>query len=126
MTTKSTVRDMIRAEVVRTAAVLYGAKNYERWQTTKVYPEQIQAVWKMAYAELARRYPKREWLQIIAEQSSKNIELKLVLRIPGKQVEIDLPGGSDTKFSAIAHAGGKELLLELFDIIQELAHKKID
>ena len=120
MTTKSTVRDMIRAEVVRTAAVLYGAKNYERWKTTKVYPEQIQAVWKMAYNELANRYPKREWLQTLAEQSSKNIELKLVLRIPDKEFEIDLPGGSDTKFSAIAHAGGKEMLMELYQIIQGL------
>lgn len=125
MTTKSTVRDMIRAEVVRTAAVLYGAKNYERWHTTKVYPEQIQAVWKMAYNELANRHPKREWLKLLTEQSSKNIELKLVLRVPDKQVEIDLPS-TDTKFSAIAHAGGKEMLLELFDIIQEIAKKKID
>jgi len=120
MIQKSTIRDRIRAEVVKTAARLYAAKNFERWHTNKVYPEQIQNVWKMAYKELANRYPKREWLQLIAEQSSKNIELKLVLRIPGKQVEIDLPGGSDTKFSAIAHAGGKELLMELYQIIQGL------
>lgn len=120
MTTKSTIRDLIRAEVVRTAAVLYSAKNFERWHTNKVYPEQIQAVWKMAYTELANRYPKREWLQTLAEQSSKNIELKLVLRIPDKEFEIDLPGGSDTKFSAIAHAGGKEMLMELYQIIQGL------
>lgn len=120
MIQKSTIRDRIRAEVVKTAARLYAAKNFERWHTNKVYPEQIQTVWKMAYAELANRYPKREWLQLIAEQSSKNIELKLVLRIPGKQVEIDLPGGSDTKFSAIAHAGGKEMLMELYQIIQGL------
>lgn len=120
MIQKSTIRDRIRAEVVKTAARLYAAKNFERWHTNKVYPEQIQTIWKMAYAELANRYPKREWLQLIAEQSSKNIELKLVLRIPGKQVEIDLPGGSDTKFSAIAHAGGKEMLMELYQIIQGL------
>jgi len=120
MIQKSTIRDRIRAEVVKTAARLYAAKNFERWHTNKVYPEQIQNVWKMAYKELANRYPKREWLQLIAEQSSKNIELKLVLRIPGKQFEIDLPGGSDTKFSAIAHAGGKELLMELYQIIQGL------
>ncbi len=125
MTAKSTIRDLIRAEVVRTAAVLYGAKNFERWHTNKVYPEQIQAVWKMAYTELANRHPKREWLKLLTEQSSKNIELKLVLRVPDKQVEIDLPS-TDTKFSAIAHAGGKEMLLELFDIIQEIAKKKID
>lgn len=120
MIQKSTIRDRIRAEVVKTAARLYAAKNFERWHTNKVYPEQIQTVWKMAYKELANRYSKREWLQTLAEQSSKNIELKLVLRIPDKEFEIDLPGGSDTKFSAIAHAGGKEMLMELYQIIQGL------
>ena len=61
-----------------------------------------------------------EWLKFIIENESKDIELKLVLRVPDKEIEIDLPGGNDRKISAIAHAGGKELLLELLEIIERI------
>lgn len=119
-TKKINIRERIRSEIIRATSRLYAAKNYERWQTTKVYGEQIQSVWKMAYAELANRHPRMDWLKTMMATASKNIELKLVLRVPGKDIEIDLPGGSDRKLSAVAHAGGKELLLELLEIIQDI------
>lgn len=120
MIQRTTIRERIRTEIVRAASRLYSAKNYERWQTNKVYGEQIQATWKRAYAELAERHPRMDWLKTMMETASKDIELKLVLRVPGKDIEIDLPGGSDRKLSAVAHAGGKELLLELLSIIQDI------
>ncbi len=118
MIKKSTTRDIIRKEAVRAAARLYAAENYRRWATTKVYGQQIQAVYKLAYKELAERHPKMKWLQALMETPSKDIDLKLVLRIPGKDIEIDIPGG-DVKLSAIAHGGGKDLLIELLLILQE-------
>jgi len=119
MIKKSTTRDIIRAEAVRAAARLYSADNYRRWQTTKVYGNQIQAAYKLAYKELATRHQKMQWLQTLMETPSKDIDLKLVLRIPGKDIEIDIPGG-DVKLSAVAHGGGKDLLLELLDILEKL------
>lgn len=120
MNKKNTIRERIRHEVIKAAARLYMAANYERWQTNKVYPEQIQSTWKMAYGRLAEAHPKMEWLQTLMQTPSKDIELKLVLRVPGKDIEIDLPGGNDRKLSAVAHAGGKDLLLELLEIIQDI------
>lgn len=117
---KTTIRDRVRAEIIKAAARLYMAENYRRWQTNKIYPEQIQATYKLAYARLAEAHPKMEWLKTMMATSSKDIELKLVLRVPGKDIEIDLPGGSDRKLSAIAHAGGAELLRELLEIIQDI------
>lgn len=117
---KTTIRDRVRAEIIKAAARLYMAENYRRWQTNKIYPEQIQATYKLAYARLAEAHPKMEWLKTMMATSSKDIELKLVLRVPGKDIEIDLPGGSDRKLSAIAHAGGVELLRELLEIIQDI------
>lgn len=117
---KTTIRDRVRSEIIKAASRLYAAENYKRWNTSKVYPQQIQAVYKMAYAKLAERHPKMEWLKIMMATASKDIQLKLVLRVPGKDIEIDLPGGNDRKLSAIAHAGGKELLLELLEIIEEI------
>lgn len=114
---KTTIRDQIRSEIVRAASRLYSAKNYERWQTNKVYPEQIQATWKRVYSELAERHPRMTWLKPMMDTASKDIKLKLVLRIPDKDIEIDLPS-TDRKLSAVAHAGGKELLLELLEIIR--------
>lgn len=117
MIKKSTTRDIIRSEAVRAAARLYSAENYRRWSTTKVYGNQIQNTYKMAYKELAERHPKMAWLQTLMSTPSKDISLKLVLRIPGKDIEIDIPGG-DVKLSAVCHGGGKELLLELLQILQ--------
>lgn len=119
-TKKITIRDRIRTEIIHATSRLYAAKNYERWNTTKVYGEQIQQTWKMAYTELSNQHPRMEWLKTMMATPSKDIELKLVLRVPGKDIEIDLPGGNDRKLSAIAHAGGKELLLELLEIIQDI------
>lgn len=120
MNKKNTIRDRIRREVIKAASRLYMAENYRRWQTNKVYPEQIQTTYKMAYAKLSEAHPKMEWLKILMATPSKDIELKLVLRVPGKDIEIDLPGGNDRKISAIAHAGGKDLLLELLQIIEDI------
>jgi len=119
MIKKSNIRDIIRSEVVRAASRLYAAENYRRWGTNKVYGNQIQAVYKMAYKLLADEHPKMKWLQTLVDMPSKDIQLKLVLRIPDKDIEIDLPD-SDRKLGAIAHGGGKELLIELLQILQKL------
>lgn len=121
MIKKSNVRDALRKEVVRAAARLYSGENYKRWGTNKVYGQQIQAVWKMAYSKLAKNHPQRTWLQQLVNTSSTDIELKLVLRIPEKQIEIDLPD-QDRKLGAIIHAGGKTLLLELLEIVQQIGY----
>jgi hypothetical protein len=122
MIKKSTTRDIIRSEAVRAAARLYSAENYRRWATTKVYGQQIQATYKQAYRILAENHPKMKWLKALMDTPSKDIDLKLVLRIPGKDIEIDIPGG-DVKLSAVAHGGGKELLLELLQILQKLGRE---
>ena len=122
MIKKSTIRDTVRAEAIRATARLYAAENYRRWQTNKIYPQQIQATYKQAYRLLAERHPKMPWLQTLMNTPSHDIELKLVLRIPGKDIEIDIPGG-DVKLSAVAHSGGKELLTELLDILQKLGRE---
>ena len=122
MIKKSTTRDIIRSEAVRAAARLYSAENYRRWATTKVYGQQIQATYKQAYRILAERHPKMKWLQALMDTPSKDIDLKLVLRIPGKDIEIDIPGG-DVKLSAVAHGGGKDLLIELLQILQQLGRE---
>lgn len=123
MIKKSTVRDALRKEVVRAAARLYSGENYERWGNAKVVGNQIQAVWKMAYSKLAKKHPQRDWLQKLVTTKSADIELKLVLRIPEKQIEIDLPD-KDRKLGAIIHAGGKDLLLELLQIVQKIGYEK--
>lgn len=117
MIKKNSTREIIRQEAVRAAARLYSADNYRRWQTNKVYPNQIQSVYKSAYRELGARHPKMTWLKLLTTIPSKDIELKLVLRIPEKDIEIDLPD-SDRKLGAIAHAGGIPLLTELLEILQ--------
>ena len=122
MIKKSTTRDIIRAETVRAAARLYSAENYRRWATTKVYGPQIQATYKQAYRILAESHPKMKWLQALMDTPSKDISLKLVLRVPDKDIEIDIPGG-DVKLSAIAHGGGRDLLLELLQIMQKLGRE---
>lgn len=122
MIKKSTTRDIIRAETVRAAARLYSADNYRRWGTNKVYGQQIQATYKQAYKILADNHPKMRWLQTLINTPSKDIELKLVLRIPEKDIEIDLPD-SDRKLGAIAHGGGRDLLLELLQILQKLGRE---
>ena len=119
MIKKSTTRDIIRAETVRAAARLYSANNYRRWGTNKVYGQQIQATYKQAYKILADNHPKMRWLQTLINTPSKDIQLKLVLRIPEKDIEIDLPD-SDRKLGAIAHGGGRDLLIELLQILQKL------
>ena len=116
---KSNIRDIIRSEAVRAASRLYATENYRRWGTNKVYGNQIQAVYKMAYKLLADEHPKMHWLQTLVDMPSKDIQLKLVLRIPDKDIEIDLPD-SDRKLGAIAHGGGKELLIELLQILQKI------
>lgn len=121
MIKKSSVRDILRKEVVKAAARLYCADNIKRWGSPKVYGNQIQAVWKMAYSKLAKSHPQRNWLQKLVTTPSADIELKLVLRIPEKQIEIDLPD-KDRKLGAIIHAGGKELLLELLNIVQQIGY----
>lgn len=113
------IRDRIRNEIIKATSRIYGASNYAKWQTTKVYPGQIQHTWETAYKLLAQRHPKMQWLQELVNQKSKDIQLKLVLRIPSKQIEIDLPD-KDRKLGAIAHAGGTPLLVELLNIIVEL------
>lgn len=122
MIKKSTTRDIIRAETVRAAVRLYSADNYRRWGTNKVYGQQIQATYKQAYKILADNHPKMRWLQTLINTPSKDIQLKLVLRIPEKDIEIDLPD-SDRKLGAIAHGGGKELLIELLQILQKLGRE---
>lgn len=122
MIKKSTTRDIIRSEAVRAAARMYSADNYRRWATTKVYGNQIQAIYKTAYKTLADAHPKMKWLQTLVNTPSKDIELKLVLRIPEKDIEIDLPD-SDRKLGAVAHGGGKELLIELLQILQKLGRE---
>lgn len=122
MIKKSTTRDIIRSEAVRAAARMYSAENYRRWATTKVYGNQIQAIYKTAYKMLADSHPKMKWLQTLVNTPSKDIELKLVLRIPEKDIEIDLPD-SDRKLGAVAHGGGKELLIELLQILQKLGRE---
>lgn len=122
MIKKSTTRDIIRAEAVRAAARMYSAENYRRWTTTKVYGNQIQAIYKTAYKMLADNHPKMTWLQTLVNTPSKDLQLKLVLRIPEKDIEIDLPD-SDRKLGAVAHGGGKELLLELLQILQKLGRE---
>lgn len=119
MAAKSKVRDLVRKEAVLAAARVYSAKNFERWGVNKIYGEQIQAVYKMAYAELAERYPKRKWLKTLVNTPSKDISLKLVLRVPSENMEIDLPD-KEVKLAAIAHAGGKDLLMELIEILRNL------
>ena len=121
MIKKSNVREILRKEVIKAAARLYGAENYKRWGSGKVVGNQIQAVWKMAYAKLAKNHPQRDWLQKLVTTKSADIELKLVLRIPEKQIEIDLPD-KDRKLGAIIHAGGSALLLELLAIVQQIGY----
>lgn len=113
------IRERIRTEIIKATARVYGAENYARWQTTKIYPQQIQKTWERAYKELANRHQKMVWLQELMGQHSKDIQLKLVLRIPSKQIEIDLPD-KDRKLGAIAHAGGVALLAELLNIITDI------
>lgn len=113
------IRERIRAEIIKATARVYCAENYTRWQTNKIYPQQIQKTWERAYKELANRHPKMVWLQELMGQHSKDIELKLVLRIPSKQIEIDLPD-KDRKLGAIAHAGGIALLAELLNIVMDI------
>lgn len=122
MIKKSTTRDIIRSEAVRAAARMYSAENYRRWATTKVYGNQIQVVYKTAYKLLAENHPKMHWLQTLVNTPSKDIQLKLVLRIPEKDIEIDLPD-SDRKLGAVAHGGGRELLIELLEILQKLGRE---
>ncbi|MBQ3944388.1 MAG: hypothetical protein II670_02105 [Alphaproteobacteria bacterium] len=122
MVKKSTVRDIIRAEAIRATARLYASENYRRWRTTKIYPQQIQATYKQAYRLLSESHPKMKWLQAIMNTPSRDIELKLVLRIPDHDIEIDIPGG-DVKLSAVAHGGGRDLLLELLQILQKLGRE---
>ena len=123
MIKKSTTRDIIRAEAVRAAARLYSADNYRRWGTQKVYPQQIQSVYKSAYRALGELHPKMSWLQTLVNTPSKDLQLKLVLRIPDKDIEIDLPD-SDRKLGAVAHAGGVPLLIELLQILQSFGKTK--
>lgn len=117
---KTTIRDRVRNEIIKAAARVYAAENYKRWGTNKVYGGQIQKTWERAYTELSNQHPRMEWLKTMIATPSKDIELKLVLRVPGQDIEIDLPGGSDRKLSAIAHAGGVDLLRELLEIIGEI------
>lgn len=121
---KNNTRDFIRQEIIRATSRVYGAENYKRWGTFKIYPQQIKSTWELAYKLLADSHPKMEWLQMLVKTPSKDITLKLVLRIPDKNIEIDLPD-QDRKLGAIAHAGGIALLTELLEIVQNIGKVNI-
>lgn len=107
------IRQIIKNEVDRKAGVIckYNAK--------RTYGEVISGIWRTAYLRLSKQHPQMEWLKTIAMTSSKDMKLKMYLQIPGKDVEIDLPGG-DTKLSAVYHGGGATMLKELQEIIRTI------
>lgn len=122
MIKKSKIRETITNEIIKATGRLYSIENYKRWGNNKIYPHQIEDTWKRAYKTLASKYPRRKWLKLISNTSGKDISLKLILRVPDKDIEIRLPD-SDSKFGAIAHAGGNKMLLELLQIIQNFGYE---
>lgn len=107
------IRQIIKNEVDRKAGVIC------KYNTKRTYGEVVSGIWRTAYLRLSKQHPQMEWLKTIAMTSGKDMKLKMYLQIPGKDVEIDLPGG-DTKLSAVYHGGGKALLDELYQIIQTI------
>jgi hypothetical protein len=114
------LRDNIRSLVIKKAAQMYKAKNFNTWGVNKIYDHQIEDVWEKSYAELAKKHPRMKWLNELSNHASKNIKLKFIMIIPGKDLNIKVPDYGGTKLTAIAHFGGTVLLKELIDIIINL------
>lgn len=110
---KITIRQIIKSEVEHKAGVIC------KYNTKRVYGEVIAGIWRTAYARLAKEHPQMEWLKVLASTPSKDISIKMYLRIPDKDIEIDLPS-TDAKLSAVAHGGGADLLSELLNIIKTI------
>lgn len=110
---KITVRQIIKQEVEHKAGIIckYNAK--------RTYGEVVAGIWRTAYARLSKSHPQMEWLKVLANTPSRDISIKMYLRIPEKDIEIDLPS-TDAKLSAVAHGGGAELLSELLNIIKTI------
>ena len=90
------VQRAIRQAVVKKANQLYAAENMRRWNVQGATPKQIQGVWRMAYAELKYKFPKTKWLHE---------------RYVPKWI---------TKLDYYAARGGKNLLMELYNIVLNL------
>lgn len=110
---KITVRQIIKQEVEHKAGIIC------KYNTKRTYGEVISGIWRTAYARLAKNHPQMSWLKVLANTPSKDISIKMYLRIPEKDIEIDLPS-TDAKLSAVAHGGGSELLSELLNIIKTI------
>lgn len=113
MTNKHITRQMIKMDVERRAGLI------AKYNTNRQYGEIIAGIWRTAYLRLSKAHPQMEWLKVLATTPSKDIALKMYLKIPEKDIEIDLPGG-DAKLSAVAHGGGGEMLNELYEIIKTI------
>lgn len=76
---------------------LYLNQNINRWGKTEIFPEQIQSVWKQAYKILSGNHPRISWLK----------------RLDKKPKYL-------SKLEYVAGRGGKDMLLELCEILINL------
>lgn len=106
-------RQIIIQDVKRRAGLI------AKYNTKRQYGEILQGIWRTAYLRLSKAHPQTEWLKILANTPSKDVSIKMYLRIPDKDIEIDLPS-TDAKLSAVAHGGGAAMINELYNIIQTI------
>jgi len=86
----------IRAVAFKKAAELYSEKNISRWGLTKPLDTQIRGVFRLGYSELKKRHKKTKWMQ----DKYKPAWI--------------------SRLDYFAARGGKPIMAELLDIIQEL------
>lgn len=113
MMNKHITRQMIKLDVERRAGLI------AKYNTNRQYGEIIAGIWRTAYLRLSKAHPQMEWLKVLASTPSKDISIKMYLKLPDKDVEIDLPS-TDAKLSAVAHGGGAAMINELYEIIQTI------
>ena len=113
MMNKNITCQMIVFNVKRRAGLI------AKYNTKRQYGEIVSGIWRTAYLRLSKQHPQMEWLKVLATTTSKDISIKMYLKLPDKDVEIDLPS-TDAKLSAVAHGGGAAMINELYEIIQTI------
>lgn len=86
----------IRSAAFKKAAELYSEKNISRWGLTKPLDTQIRGVFRLGYSELKKRHKKTKWMQ----DKYKPAWI--------------------SRLDYFAARGGKPIMAELLDIIQNL------
>lgn len=112
-----TLRDRLNKAAVRAAARIYVDRNISRWGLMTVKPEQICAVWRMAYKRLADSHPNNKFLQVIATKDVKKIDLRRIITIDGETFS---DRKAVSKLECIYLKMGRGIILELLGIMNGL------